>query len=174
MTPAKNDSRSVPADPLVNCMPPHPTSPLSGQVVSGSAITFEWKGVPEATEYLLQIAVDRQFVRDIRELRARDSLSIVLHDPLPAAAMPYFWRVRAVTSSGETRWSPYGRFFVGSDAQVEPYWLEEEDQAQRRRRDEAPKRAIDEASRKSDLTASRSCSASPPVTPTQEPAGPMR
>ena len=106
--------------------PPHPTSPLNGAVVDGAAVTFAWNGVPDATGYRLQVAPDRQFVRDVLEIKAGISTSVALHDTLPPSDSPRFWRVQAQTPDGVTRWSPYGRFYSGSDAAVEAYRAERE------------------------------------------------
>lgn len=121
--------------------PPHPTSPLNGAVVDGAAATFEWQAVPDAVEYGLQVAADRQFARDLLEVDAGGATSIALYDSLPPTRRPYFWRVRATTSSGETRWSPYGRFFAGNDAEVDAFRSAEEEQAQEQRRAAARRRA---------------------------------
>ena len=106
--------------------PPHPSSPLSGAVVDGTAVTFVWKGIPDATGYRLQVAPDRQFVRDLLEIETGVSTSVALHDTLPPSDAPRFWRVQAETPDGPTRWSPYGRFYSGSDAAVNAFRAEYE------------------------------------------------
>ena len=104
--------------------PPHPTSPLNGAVVDGAAVTFAWNGVPDATGYRLQVAPDRQFVRDVLEIETGVSTSVALHDTLPPSETSRFWRVQAETPDGPTRWSPYGRFYSGSDAAVDAFRAE--------------------------------------------------
>ncbi len=125
--------------------PPHPTFPLNGAVVDGAATTFEWLGVPEATAYHLQVAPDRQFVRDVLELHLGGSTSVALHNTLPPLDRPYFWRIRATSPVGETRWSPYGRFFSGNDAQVDSFRAEKEGRELEERRKAAKDRARKEA-----------------------------
>ncbi|MDX1439592.1 MAG: hypothetical protein R3284_06795 [Rubricoccaceae bacterium] len=126
---------SAPAGQSAEYTPPHPESPLNGAVVDGAAVTFAWHGVDNASDYILQIASDRQFARDVLELHTVGSTSISLHNTLPPISRPYFWRVRATLADGETRWSPYGRFFAGNDAQVDAFQAEEEARLQEERRE---------------------------------------
>ncbi len=112
---------SAPSARLSESPPPHPSSPLSGAVVDGTAVTFVWNGVPDATGYRLQVAPDRQFVRDVLEIETGLGTSVALQDTLPPSDAPRFWRVQAETPDGPTRWSPYGRFYSGSDAAVDAF-----------------------------------------------------
>ncbi len=112
---------SAPSGRFNKLPPPHPTSPLSGAVVDGTAATFVWNGVPDATGYRLQVAPNRQFVRDVLEIETGVSTSVALRDTLPPSDAPRFWRVQAETPDGPTRWSPYGRFYSGSDAAVDAF-----------------------------------------------------
>ncbi len=125
--------------------PPNPSTPINGTVVDGAAVTFTWQGVSQFVSYALQVASDRQFTRDVIDVLAGESTSIALHDALPRTDHPYFWRVRAMTSEGESGWSPYGRFFAGSDAQVDEFRRAEEEGALNRRREAARKHATQKA-----------------------------
>ncbi|MCH8030293.1 MAG: hypothetical protein IIB09_00540 [Bacteroidetes bacterium] len=112
---------SAPYGRLSKLPPPHPSSPLGGAVVDGTSVTFVWNSVPQATGYRLQVAPNRQFVRDVLEIETGVSTSVTLHDTLPPSDTPRFWRVRAEALDGPTRWSPYGRFYSGSDAAVDAF-----------------------------------------------------
>ena len=106
--------------------PPHPSSPLGGAVVDGTSVTFVWNSVPQATGYRLQVAPDRQFVRDVLEIETGLGTSVALQDTLPPSDAPRFWRVQAETPDGSTRWSPYGRYYSGSDTAVDAFRVEQE------------------------------------------------
>ncbi len=120
MTATATFSPSTPSRPL-DAAPPRPLSPLGGAVEDGAAVTFLWAGVPGARRYHLEVGPDRQFVRGTTAFGAGDSTAFTLHDALPAADAPLFWRVRAELDGGTTRWSPYGRFHVGGDAAVDAF-----------------------------------------------------
>ena len=89
--------------------------------MDGTAVTFGWSGRPAATGYRLKVAPNRQFVRDVLEIETGVSTSVTLHDTLPPSDTPRFWRVQAEALDGPTRWSPYGRFYSGSDAAVDAF-----------------------------------------------------
>lgn len=114
-------SSSAPSARLSKLPPPHPSSPLNGAVVDGAAVTFVWDAVPDAIGYRLQVAPDRQFVRDVLEIETGVGTSVAWQDTLPPSDAPRFWRVQAETPDGPTRWSPYGRFYSGSDAAVDAF-----------------------------------------------------
>ena len=119
-------SSSAPSGRLSVLPPPHPSSPVNGAVVDGGAVTFDWSDVADATGYRLQVAPDRQFARDVLEMETGVGTSVALQDTLPPSDAPRFWRVQAETPDGPTRWSPYGRFYSGSDAAVDAFRVEQE------------------------------------------------
>ncbi len=106
--------------------PPRPLAPLSGAVTDGVAVTFQWEGVPGAQGYRIEVSSDRQFARGTLVLDAGPSTELVLTESLPVTDAPLFWRVRAELERGTTRWSPYGRFHVGSDDAVDAFRLKKE------------------------------------------------
>ena len=139
---------SVPSAPYARPSepsPPHPSSPLNGAVVDGIAVTFAWSGVPDATGYRLQVAPDRQFARDVLDIETGVSTSVALHNALPPSDTPRFWRVQAETPNGLTRWSPYGRFYAGSDAAVDAFRAEQEAAELEARKQTARRQAEEEA-----------------------------
>lgn len=103
------------AQPLFAALPPRPLRPLSAAVVDHASVSFQWEGVDGARGYRLQIAPDRQFGRGVTELDVGQSTDFTLVDALPVSGSQLFWRVRAEFEDGPSRWSPYGRFLVGSD-----------------------------------------------------------
>lgn len=106
--------------------PPRPLAPLSGAVTDGAAVTFQWEGVPGAHGYRVEVSTDRQFARGVIALDVGPSTEVVLTDSLPVTDAHLFWRVRAELERSPTRWSPYGRFRVGSDDAVDAFRLQQE------------------------------------------------
>lgn len=131
--------------PSAELVPPNPDSPINGEIVDVTAVSFAWQPVDGARNYTLQVAPDRQFARDVIELQTEGSTSVAVHNALSEIDRPYFWRVRAITGSGETRWSPYGRFVAGNDAQVDGFRAEQEAKATEERRRQAREDAQREA-----------------------------
>lgn len=130
--------------PLVT-PPPRPSSPLNGAVVDGASVTFVWNDVPGATGYRLQVAPDRQFVRDVLEIETGVSTNVTLRDTLLPSETPRFWRVQAERQDGPTRWSPYGRFYSGSEAAVDAFRAEREAKEMEARKQSARKQVEEEA-----------------------------
>ena len=81
--------------------------------------------MPGASRYRLQLSPDRRFARDVLDLDAGPSTQLALLDALPLG-QPLFWRVRAETPQGPTRWSPYGRFVPGSGDAADAFRAQEE------------------------------------------------
>lgn len=127
--------------------PPRPLAPLGGAVVDAAAPAFRWEPTPGAHRYRLQIAADRQFTQDVVEVDAGPSTQLALHDLVPVQAQPLFWRVRAETAAGLTRWSPYGRFVPGPDAAVEVFRERAAREAAEARRAAARRRAAEQEER---------------------------
>jgi hypothetical protein len=132
--------RSAPA-------PPTPLAPLSGAVVAGDRVPFSWTALPGARRYTLQIAADRQFTHDVAEVDAGPSTEVLLESALPASGAPRYWRVRAETAQGPTRWSPYGRFVAGSDKAADAYRAEREAERAATAREAFRRRAEEQAAR---------------------------
>ncbi|MDX1419915.1 MAG: hypothetical protein R3181_08110 [Rubricoccaceae bacterium] len=145
--PAPALAPSAPSTAPTDLAPPAPLDPLGGAVVDGAAPTFSWRGVPGAVRYLLQLAPDRQFARDVLELDAGPSTQLALLDALPPADGPLFWRVRAVTARGTTRWSPYGRFVPGTDDAAEAFRQQQEAARTEARREQIRREAEAAAAR---------------------------
>lgn len=139
--------------------PPRPLAPLSGDVADRSHVTFTWTGAPGATGYTLEVASDRQFARGAATFDAGSSTEFTLLDAFPLTSAPLFWRVRAETASGHTRWSPYGRFYLGTDDAVDAYRAQREAARLQARRERLRRQTEESAARdlvppheRSDLT----------------------
>jgi hypothetical protein len=125
--------------------PPRPTSPLGGAVEDAQAATFFWLPVADARAYTVEVARDRLFQQVVVGVNAGPATQVTVADMLPAGATLY-WRVRAETRKGTTRWSPYGRFVAGSDAQVADYKKTVEARRQQQVREARAREAESEAS----------------------------
>ncbi|MFN3597663.1 MAG: hypothetical protein ACK41D_10385 [Rubricoccaceae bacterium] len=106
--------------------PPRPLAPLGGGVEHGRAVHFLWSEVPDATGYTLEVSPDRLFARDVLRLDAGPATEVALANVLDEAGEVHFWRVRARTRHGETRWSPYGRFVAATEAAAERHRADRE------------------------------------------------
>ena len=135
------------ASSVSSTAPPRPIDPLSGAIVDRAAITFQWAGVPGARGYRFEVSPDRQFARGVVGFEAGPSTELTLVDAVPATDAPLFWRVRAQLSSGPTRWSPYGRFHVGTDDAVDAFRARQEAERAEARKEALRRRAEEEAER---------------------------
>ncbi len=115
--------------------PPRPVSPLGGAIEDAQATTLSWLSVDGATGYVAEVARDRLFQRIVVTVPTGAANQVTLNDMLSAGTTLY-WRVRAQTRNGETRWSPYGRFVAGSDSQYAAYRRQEEGRKQAKKRDQ--------------------------------------
>ncbi|NNF58122.1 MAG: hypothetical protein HKN04_07750 [Rhodothermaceae bacterium] len=138
---------SSPASAASSVAPPRPLDPLSGAIVDRAAITFQWVGVPGARGYRFEVSPDRQFARGVVGFDAGPSTELTLVDAVPATDAPLFWRVRAQLAGGPTRWSPYGRFHVGTDDAVDAFRARKEAERAEARKEELRRRAEEEAAR---------------------------
>lgn len=127
--------------------PPRPLAPLGGGVVDPAIVTFRWEGVPGARGYRIEIGPDRQFARGVVALDAGPSTELTLTDAVPTTDAPLFWRVRAEIGDGLTRWSPYGRFYVGSDAAVDAFRAQQDAARAEARKERLRRRTEAEAAR---------------------------
>ena len=127
--------------------PPRPLDPLSGAIVDRSAISFQWAGVPGARCYRFEVSPDRQFIRSVVGFDAGSSTELTLVDAVPATDAPLFWRVRAQLPGGATRWSPYGRFHVGTDDAVDAFRARQEAERAEARKEHLRRRMEEEAAR---------------------------
>ena len=156
--------------------PPAPNAPLGGAVVDGAAATFSWRGVHGASRYRLQLSPDRRFARDVLDLDAGPSTQLALLDALPLG-QPLFWRVRAETPQGPTRWSPYGRFVPGSGDAADAFRAQEEAAEAAAHRERLRREAEEAATTRSRATARPAASASPwssPSSSSSSPSSPRR
>lgn len=127
--------------------PPRPLSPLGGDIVDRSSVTFLWASVPGASGYVLEVSPDRQFARGTATFDAGPSTELTLIDALPHTTAPLFWRVRAKVAGGATRWSPYGRFHLGTDDAVDAYRAKREVERLEARRARLRREAEEQAAR---------------------------
>lgn len=109
--------------------PPRPLAPLGGAIVDATTVTFSWNAVPGATAYEVQVSPSRQFAQGMLSFNAGPSTQLAVFHPMPAQDGSLFWRVRAKTPKGLTRWSAYGRFSPGSDDAVDAFRAQEEAKA---------------------------------------------
>ena len=130
-----------------NPAPPRPLAPLGGDIVDGTSVTFTWANVPGASGYVLEVSPDRQFVRGTARFDAGPSTELTLVNALPRTTAPLFWRVRAEVSGAQTRWSPYGRFHLGSDDAVDAYRAKREAERLEARRARLRREAEEQAAR---------------------------
>ena len=147
MTPPAMPPVSTPPGTAQPVAPPRPLTPLSGAIVDRAAVSFQWRGVPDARGYHLEVGPDRQFTRGVVALDAGPSTELTLTDAVPTTDAPLFWRVRAVLSGGATRWSPYGRFHVGSDDAVDAFRARQEAEHAEARKARLRRRMEEEAAR---------------------------
>jgi len=127
--------------------PPRPLAPLGGALVDPAAVPLRWEGVPGATGYAVQLSPDRSFRRHVLTLSLGAATEVVLTGLLPATPARLFWRLRATTPDGVTRWSPYGRFHTAPDAAVDGYRAAVEAAQAEARREALRRQAEDEAAR---------------------------
>lgn len=118
-----------------NTPPPRPVSPLGGAVEDAQVATFSWLSVEGALGYTVEVARDRLFQQTIVTVPVGAANEVTLTNLLPIAQTLY-WRVRARTNKGETRWSPYGRFTAGSDSSFAAYRRAEESKRQARAKEQ--------------------------------------
>ncbi len=81
-------------------------------------ITFTWTGDGSAgTNYILQLASDRNFSSIVLEKRVVSTMSYTLSERDSLGSGHFSWRIKAVDASGnETQWSPGSEFDVISMA----------------------------------------------------------
>ena len=129
--PARIGGRTAEAEP------PAPQAPLGGEVVDAAAVALRWAPVPGAGGYDVEISPHAAFDRDVLALDAGTATEVSLPGLVPATGHRLFWRVRARTDRGATRWSRYGRFYPALGAPVDQFreGLDAAHAAVRRRRE---------------------------------------
>ncbi|MEO1175050.1 MAG: hypothetical protein AAFX94_23795, partial [Myxococcota bacterium] len=71
---------------------PSVVGPLFGDVTS--PVTLQWAAVEDAKDYIVEVARDPQFRRDV-QMRSAETLSV----ELPLAAGKWYWRVSAIDTA---------------------------------------------------------------------------
>jgi hypothetical protein len=76
--------------------------------------TFQWNAIAFATAYEFQLATDAAFTDLIVDASGANSLGVVTAYKLTTGALDYnttyYWRVRAISASSSTDWSPTAAF----------------------------------------------------------------
>ncbi|MGE5479130.1 MAG: FG-GAP-like repeat-containing protein [Chloroflexota bacterium] len=87
------------------------TSPANLDSGVARNVPLKWEAIPDANSYDLQIALDKDFSQVKYDRQNLDKLEFI---PFPkfATGQKYFWRVRAVNSSGTGEWSEVRSFIV--------------------------------------------------------------
>jgi hypothetical protein len=109
---------------------PEPIRPVAGAPVDGSAATFSWTDLPEATTYRLQIGSTPAFEDVICTVDAGRATQLTVFEMLPEDGSMFYWRVRGRGSEGWLPWSEPQPFEAATDEQVEAYAAAQEAPAQ--------------------------------------------
>jgi len=100
-----NTNITTPATHLISRMsgPPQLISPLNNSLNNQLTLTFQWRKVINATSYRLQVATDSLFNNIIRN----DSVSLDTFKTVSGLnhLTKYYWKVRAMNTSGPTAYS---------------------------------------------------------------------
>ena len=85
------------------------SSPSDNAWLNTSSVQLSWQLVPNAAAYLLQVATDSAFT----QLKANMTLTALSYT-FSATEGSYYWRVKALASSGyvDSNWSSYRKFNV--------------------------------------------------------------
>lgn len=100
---------------------PHLVAPTDGASVEGSALTFEWEPVADATRYQLQVSTDAAFDDVEVSLPLQDTTSLTVYSLLPEDGETYYWRVQAGTDEQWFGWSEPETLTSVSDADAAAY-----------------------------------------------------
>ncbi len=93
--------------------PPNPTTPEDGVVLNTATPWIAWSRVPDANHYVLQVAGDREFKKEIQEFTHLMNSYYRYSEALPAG--DYYWRVLSIsTNQTESPFSVVRRFSVGT------------------------------------------------------------
>ncbi len=96
--------------------PPILLSPAHASTLTDLRPTFDWKDVPGASSYNLQVSLTLDFTRLLLNTRTLASGYSMPFD-LPVN-MTLYWRVRAFGLNGPSLWSPRWRFFTGGTSSL--------------------------------------------------------
>jgi hypothetical protein len=75
-------------------------SPREAAVVDGNEVTFSWRGVDGADEYILQVGTTASFDRVVFERNLGDETGATIADFFPTDEQTFFWRVLARNDAG--------------------------------------------------------------------------
>lgn len=95
MTQQDDSEMKAPAAPVL-------VAPREEAVVDGSAVTFVWEPVEEATEYYLEVASDTTFETLVYEENVGDVTAVTIADVFPTDKGTYYWRVFSRNAAGES------------------------------------------------------------------------
>jgi hypothetical protein len=98
--------------------PPTLISPTDGETVIGGSYSFEWDPIKGASEYLIQVSTDSNFVSTV----INETVTTEPYTPTtPLTTGTYCWRVRAEDSYGnQSAWSEVWGFTVSAESGVAP------------------------------------------------------
>ncbi|HEX2907213.1 MAG TPA: hypothetical protein VHO69_10165 [Phototrophicaceae bacterium] len=88
-----------------------PGAPVQRNYISGDDVTLTWNRVPGATGYELQIDLSPSFPNPFTVTKEADALAATL--TLTPPGYIYYWRVRALKTSGTSSWSAVDSFQMG-------------------------------------------------------------
>ena len=93
---------------------PYLVAPREEALVDGTAVTFEWEPVEEATEYVLEVATDTAFETIIFAESVGEATSITVADVFPTDEGTYYWRVFSRNAAGESHGDVIESFISGT------------------------------------------------------------
>lgn len=106
-------------DTLANV--PDLVTPGTGAPVDGSAATFSWTPVMEASTYRIEIATSPAFDDVISTIDTGASTHLTVFEMLPEDGSMFYWRVRGRNADGWLPWSAPQPFEASTDQHVETY-----------------------------------------------------
>lgn len=98
---------------------PYLVSPREEAIVDGSAVTFVWEPVEEATEYYLEVASDTDFEMLIYEDNVGDVTSVTVADVFPMDEATYYWRIFSRNAAGESHGDVVESFISGTPEEAQ-------------------------------------------------------
>jgi hypothetical protein len=107
MTQPEDSEMKAPAAPTL-------VAPREEAVIDGSAVTFVWEPVEEATEYYLEVASDTTFETLVYEENVGDVTSVTIADVFPTDEATYYWRIFSRNAAGESHGDVVESFISGT------------------------------------------------------------
>lgn len=123
------DPKAQPATMPQQSIVPVPVSPIDGQPVDGSSVTFSWMPALDADSYAIQISQNRDFTNAVFDATADRALSLTVYDILPEDGTTFYWRVRGGRGGEWDQWGPTAEFRAATDYEAETHTRSEQEKA---------------------------------------------